>query len=365
MNTLWSIRLTRILRGNDGRHGKNKNKTGANGPDIYYKVPMGTVVYDGKKVVCDITDDTPCLIAKGGRGGRGNVRFKSAKNTAPNLCENGTKGESKNLNLVLKVLADIGFVGKPSAGKSTLLSKVSNAKPKIADYDFTTLTPQLGFVITENNSFVAADLPGLIKGASLGKGLGISFLKHIERCRVIAHVVDFGMEGKDPIKDYIEINKELLNYNLGLDKRRQVVIANKSDLPSFEKNVKIFNKRFPNVIVVSISAMQEKNIFVLKEVLFQELSKAKEITYEIGVEDEVTIELEADVVVKKLTFDEYEISGVAVKRIYEKIPLNTNENFMRFNRLMKDIGVWDELKRQGVKSRDMVRIFDYEFQWEK
>ena len=303
MNTLWNVRLTRILRGNDGRHGKNKNKTGANGYDVYYKVPMGTVVFHGKRVVCDITDETPCLVAQGGNGGRGNVRFKSAKNTAPNLCENGTKGESKNLNLVLKVLADIGFVGKPSAGKSTLLSKVSNAKPKIADYDFTTLTPQLGFVNTRENSFVAADLPGLIAGASLGKGLGISFLKHIERCRVIAHIVDFGMEEKDPIEDYLQINKELLNYNLGLEHRTQVVVANKSDLPMFEENMKRFAKKFPNVKVVPISAMQEKNIPVLKEILFQELTKAKVITYEIGVEDEVTIELEADVVVTKVAYD--------------------------------------------------------------
>ena len=363
MNTLLSAKMARIIRGNPGGNGRNKDQTGANGKDVIFNVPFGTLVYNGKKLICDVIDNKKYLVATGGRGGRGNSRFKSSRNTAPTLCENGTKGESFEFKLELKVLADIGFVGKPSAGKSTTLSKISNAKPKIADYSFTTLTPQLGFVHTDNNSFVVADLPGLIEGASHGRGLGHEFLRHIERCRVIAHIIDFGDANKDPVQDYININKELVDYKLGLGERKQVVVANKLDLIMFNEHLKVFKKEFPNVELVEISAMAEKNISNLKRVLYKALINSKVIEYEYEDEEEVTIELEDDVIVKREILGLYEVTGAAVERIYQKIPLTTSENFMRFNKLMKDIGVWDELRRKGIQNDDTVRIFGYEFEW--
>ena len=363
MNTLLSAKLTRIVRGNEGGNGRNKDQTGANGKDVIFKVPFGTLVYFGKKLICDVIDEEKYLVATGGKGGRGNSRFKSARNTAPTLSENGTKGESFDFSLELKVLADVGFVGKPSAGKSTILAKVSNAKPKIADYSFTTLTPQLGFVHVDENSFVAADLPGLIEGASQGKGLGYEFLRHIERCRVIAHIIDFGSEEKNPIEDYVGINKELKDYKLGLDDRAQVVIANKSDLPLFKEHLEIFKKKFPKVEVVEVSAMTETNIMNAKRALYQAFITSNEIEYKHEEEHEVTIELEDDVIVNREILGLFDVTGAAVERIYQKIPLTTSENFMRFNKLMKDIGVWDELRRQGIENDDTVRIFGYEFEW--
>lgn len=266
-NTLYQIKFMKHVTGNDGENGGRKNCYGAAGEDIVIKVPLGTLVYNGDNLLMDITEEKEYLVAKGGTGGRGNQKFKTAKNTVPRLSENGTPGEEFELKLSLKVLADVGFVGKPSAGKSTILSKVSNAKPKIADYPFTTLTPQLGIVYVDENSFVAADLPGLIEGASQGKGLGIEFLKHIERCKVIAHIIDFGDEEKNPIEDFEIINNELKTYSLRLEERPQVVVANKNDLPMFGEHVAEFKKKYPNVILVEVSALEEKNIMALKRAL--------------------------------------------------------------------------------------------------
>lgn len=298
MNTLMNLKFMKHIRGNDGEDGQRKNMYGAKGEDIFVHVPLGTLIYNGDHLMHDITEEKEYLIAKGGKGGRGNAKFKTSRNTVPNICENGDKGESYDLTLVLKVLADVGFVGKPSAGKSTILSKISNAKPKIADYAFTTLTPQLGLVYAGDKSFVAADLPGLIEGANQGKGLGIEFLKHIERCRIIAHIVDFGDEQKDPIKDFEIINGELKAYKLGLEERKQVVIANKSDLPSFEAHLKAFKKKFPNVEVVEISAMMEKGIEVLKHKLYAAYEISKPIEHKVE-KTEITIKLEDQLIIKK------------------------------------------------------------------
>ena len=362
LNTLFTLKFQKLIKGNPGENGRGKNQFGAKGEDVFIKVPLGTVVKEGNKLIADITEEKPYLIASGGKGGKGNAKFKTARNTAPRLSENGDQGEKRELNITLKVLADIGFVGKPSAGKSTLLSKVSNAKPKIADYSFTTLSPQLGFVYAGENSFVVADLPGLIEGAAQGKGLGHEFLRHIERCRVIAHIVDFGSEEKEPIEDYKIINDELKTYDLELENRQQVVVANKKDMPLFEEHLNKFKKEYPDVEVVEISALEEKGIEQLKYKLYDVLSKTKEIEFS-NVVDEVTIELENDVVIDNPFTGMYDVSGAKVERIYNKIPVNSHENLRRFNVKMRNAGVWDELRKAGIQDGDTITIYGYEFIW--
>ena len=362
LNTLFTLKFQKIIRGNDGENGRGKKQFGAKGPDIFIKVPLGTVVKNGDITIADITEAIPYLIVSGGKGGKGNVKFKTTRNTAPRLSENGDPGEQLELNLTLKVLADVGFVGKPSAGKSTLISKISNAKPKIADYPFTTLTPQLGFVYVGENDFVAADLPGLIKGAAQGKGLGHEFLRHIERCRLIAHVIDFGSEEKDPIADYAIINSELKEYALELDDRSQVVIANKMDMENFSNNVSKFKKKFPNIKVIEVSAIEEKGIDTLKHELYDALSKIKEIEFSETI-DEITIELEDSIVINNPFTGMFDVEGSDVERIYNKIPLNSHDNLRRFNQKMRNIGVWDQLRNNDIKDGDTVTIYGYEFIW--
>lgn len=315
LNTLYKMKLLSHIRGNEGEDGRHKDQFGASGADLYINVPVGTMVFKGDKLFVDITEPRPYLIAKGGRGGRGNAKFKSTKNTVPNLSENGDPGEKFELRLELKVLADVGFVGKPSAGKSTLLSKISNAKAKVGDYPFTTLVPQLGLVYVDSHSFVAADLPGLIAGAASGRGLGIEFLKHIERCRVVAHIIDFGDESKDPISDYNEINLEL-----SLFKKRnlltlpQVIVANKMDMPSFNSNLERFKDAFPNSKVVPISALMEKNLLNLKREIYRTYVAAQPAPVEANVNSEVTITLQDYLKVTRIDAHTFRIEGNEVEK---------------------------------------------------
>ncbi|QBF34612.1 GTPase ObgE [Mycoplasmopsis phocirhinis] len=364
-NTLLSLYGNKKISAEDGVNGGPKNLYGAAGKDKYVYVPIGTVVYRDSKVVADIIEPKEYLVAKGGQGGRGNMKFKSPRNTAPRISENGTKGEKYDAHIVLKIMSDVGVVGKPSAGKSTLLSAISNAKAKIAEYEFTTLVPQLGMVKYYDNSFVVADLPGLIQGASQGKGLGIQFLKHIERCRVIAHIIDFGSEDKDPIKDFEVINEELKNYSLNLEKKDQLVIANKSDLTNFEQNLSKFKQKYPEIKLVAISALASKNLDEVKKELFNliELNKLKPVE-EIKDDTVVEIKLEQEYQVIKQYEGFYEINGPKIKHLYEKIPLISYDNLLRFNNILKKIGVWDELIKKGVQPGDTVRIFEYEFEWD-
>ena len=248
LRTLMDFRYQRHWKAPRGEHGMSKNQHGKNAKDMIVKVPPGTVVMDAetKEVIADLVEHGQrAVIAKGGRGGRGNSRFATPANPAPELAENGEPGQERDVILELKLLADVGLVGFPSVGKSTLLSVVSSAKPKIAEYHFTTIVPNLGMVETEDNrSFVMADLPGLIEGASEGVGLGHQFLRHIERTRVIVHVIDMAaMEGRDPYEDYLTINKELEEYNLRLTERPQIIVANKMDMPEAEENLQKFKER--------------------------------------------------------------------------------------------------------------------------
>ncbi|MDK2819789.1 MAG: GTPase ObgE [Mycoplasmataceae bacterium] len=363
MNTLLALHIMKHVRGEDGESGGPKNMYGARGKDYIVNVPFGTLVFEGEKLLHDIVDDQKYLIVKGGRGGHGNTRFKSSKNSAPKISENGTFGETKHVRLELKVMADIGLVGKPSVGKSTLLGILSNAKPKIADYHFTTLVPQLGLVQHFDKSFVIADLPGLIEGASLGKGLGTRFLKHIERCKVIAFILDFGDLERNPIDEFEILKEELNSYNLKLLDKSFLVVANKMDLPDFEKNYKLFSKKYKDLPIVKISAIKKENIDKLKEEMYQTYLTAKNIVLE-EQKDELFITLEDDFKITKLYEGMFEIEGTTIEEIYNKIPLTTYDNIIRFNKKVKDIGLWKALINEGIEKGDTVRILGYQFTWE-
>ncbi|QSF13759.1 GTPase ObgE [Mycoplasma sp. Mirounga ES2805-ORL] len=363
-NTLLTLYGNKKITAENGVNGGPKNLYGAAGKDVYVKVPIGTVVYKDNKIVADVLDEKEYLVAEGGRGGRGNNKFKTAKNTAPKICENGSKGETYEAKIVLKVLSDVGVVGKPSAGKSSLLSALSNAKAKVAEYEFTTLVPQLGLVKYFDNSFTIADLPGLIKGASLGKGLGFQFLKHIERCRVIAHIIDFGDDTKDPIKDYEIINSELKTYSLKLENKPQLVIANKNDLPSFKENVKKFSSKYPNVKLIEISALKQNNLDLVRKELWGLLEINKLNPIEEDNEEVVEIKLEKQWEILKPYEGFYEIKGPKIEEIYNRIPLVSYDNLLRFNNALKNVGIWDELLEKGILPGDTVRIEGYEFEWD-
>ena len=260
LKTLLDLRYHRIIKGERGAHGMGSTKNGKNAKDIYIKVPEGTTVtdLDTGLIVADLTKhDEEVVVAYGGRGGRGNKAFATAANPAPNISEYGEPGEKRRLKIELKLLADVGLVGLPSVGKSTLISNVSACKAKVAAYHFTTLVPNLGVVkVKDGRTFVMADLPGLIKGASLGEGLGDQFLKHIERTKVIVHIIDMGgFEGRNPYDDYMTIQKELENFNPNILKKPQIILANKMDLPDFEKNLEEFKKKVKDIPIYPISAI--------------------------------------------------------------------------------------------------------------
>lgn len=366
-NTLLSLYGNKLISAEDGVNGGPKNLYGAAGKDTYIKVPLGTIVYKNGQVVADIIEEKAYLVAKGGIGGRGNMKFKSARNTAPRIKENGTKGEKYIAHIVLKVMSDVGIIGKPSAGKSTLLSALSNANAKIADYEFTTLVPQLGLVRYHENSFTIADLPGLIKGASEGRGLGIQFLKHIERCRVVIQIIDFGNELKDPIEDYEVINNELKSFSAKLANKPQLIVANKQDMPLFEENIKKFTKKYPDLEIIKISALQRDNLDELKTKIWNLLEKNKATpAAENNLDDDkiVEIKLEDDYKILNPFAGFFEITGPKIEEIWNKIPLVSYDNLLRFNNVLKKIGVWDDLIKMDIQPGDTVRILDYEFEWD-
>ncbi|MGZ9755616.1 GTPase ObgE [Mycoplasma sp. 5912] len=364
-NTLLSFYKNKHITAEDGVKGGPKNLYGANAKDTYVKVPIGTLVYNGTKLIADVIKaDQAYLVAKGGKGGRGNNKFKTAKNTAPRIAENGMPGEKYQAHIVLKILSDVGVVGKPSAGKSTFLNSISNAHAKVAEYEFTTLVPQLGMVQFHQNSFTVADLPGLIQGAALGKGLGIQFLKHIERCKVIAHIIDFGSEDKNPILDYETINNELKSYNLKLESKPQLVIANKSDLDAFNSHLKAFKNKYPDVKVISISAIFHHNLEAVKAALWELISTTQFQTITEENDSVKVITYEPDFIVKNPYKGYFDVNGKKVEELYYKIPINTYDNLVRFNNILKKIGVWDELIRRNIQKGDIVAIYGFEFEWD-
>jgi GTPase len=376
LRTLMDFRYQRHFKAPRGEHGMSKNQHGRNAKDMIVKVPPGTIVADAntKEVIADLTEHgQQAVIARGGRGGRGNSRFASPSNPAPELSENGEPGQERDVTLELKVLADVGLVGFPSVGKSTLLSVVSAAKPKIADYHFTTIAPNLGMVETEDNrSFVMADLPGLIEGAHSGIGLGHQFLRHIERTRVIVHVIDMAaIEGRDPYEDYVTINNELQEYNMRLLERPQIIVANKMDMPDAEENLKVFKEKLEeDYPIFPVSALTRSG---LRELLFAIADKL-ENTPEFPLEE---VEEEAGIhrVVYKHEVDErqfyitrdpdgsFVLSGEGIEKLFKMTDFSRDESVRRFSRQMRGMGIDEALRQRGAKDGDTVKLMEYEFEF--
>ena len=375
LRTLMDFRYNRHFKAPRGENGMSKGMHGKNAKDLIVKVPPGTVVINEEtgNVIADLVEHGQrAIIAKGGRGGRGNMRFATPANPAPELSEKGEPGQELNVILELKVLADVGLVGFPSVGKSTLLSVVSAAKPKIGAYHFTTIVPNLGVVETEDGrSFVMADLPGLIEGAHQGVGLGMQFLRHIERTRVIVHVIDMsGMEGRNPFEDYVTINEELKQYNLRLTERPQIVVANKMDMPGAEENLVEFKKKIGDDIkVFPISAISRKGL----KPLLHEIADLLEVTPHFELHD-IVEESDATVLYKheakeqefEITRDDdgaYVLSGYTIERLFKMTDFSRDESIRRFARQLRHLGVDDALRERGAKDGDTVRILDYEFEF--
>ena len=371
LRTLLDLRYNKLIKAPKGANGSGKNKNGKSASDIVIKVPLGTTIkdLDTGLIIADLTKkDDSVVVAKGGRGGRGNTAFATATNPAPNFSEKGEPGEEKNLKIELRLLADVGFVGMPSVGKSTILSKISKSKPKIAAYHFTTINPNLGVVKTiDGRTFVAADLPGLIKGASLGEGLGDKFLKHVERTRIIAHVLDMAStEGRDPIEDYEIINKELKDFDEKLIKKPQIIIANKMDIESAKENLARFKKKY-NVPIYEVSAITSAGLDKVLVAIADELDKIKQeplfsndsfeshVLYKFKKEKPFTITRDNDI---------YVVKGKEVEKLF-KMTKFTDEGAIRFARKLRSMGIDEELLKMGAKYGDKVQIMDLIFEFKE
>ena len=372
MSTLLDLRYSKVVKGDDGEKGKIKGMMGACADDTLIRVPVGTTVYDAdtNKVIGDITKHGEKVIAAhGGRGGRGNLAFQSNRLKCPDFCEKGEPGEHRYIRCELRVLADCGLVGFPSVGKSTIISAVSNARPKIAAYHFTTLQPNLGMVkLDDGRDFVMADLPGIIEGAHNGAGLGLEFLRHIERCRVIVHVIDMaGTEGRDPYDDYIKINEELKSYKMNLIKRPQIVVANKMDMPEAEENLKVFKEKTGLTDVIAISAYTQQNLDELKFKIADTLETAE--TFSIFEEDEFEVreytytEDEEPFIIELQDDGVFNVTGAKLKRAFDMTDFDSETARFRFARQLREYGLDDALRKRGVKNGDTVRIFDFEFEF--
>ena len=373
LHTLLDLRYQKQIKGSKGENGKGKNQHGKNSPDVIVKVPLGTVVTDMDTglIVCDLKKkDDSFIVAKGGRGGRGNTAFKTQTNTAPDFSENGEPGEERTLKVEVKMLADVGLVGLPSVGKSTIISSISRSKPKIAAYHFTTLSPNLGVTKTDDNySYVVADLPGLIEGASRGEGLGDKFLRHIERTKVIAHVIDMAsVEGRDPYEDYVLINNELNEFNPKLLKKPMIIIANKMDLEESKENLKKFKEKVKDKEIFEVSGATGeglRNVVNYLGKLLQELPEEElfdddkiesHVLYKFKKEEKYTIEKEDDVWV---------IRGDEIEKLFKMTKFSSDEAVYRFDKKLTRMGIDKKLESLGAKEGDQVRILDFYFDYRK
>ena len=373
LHTLLDLRYQKTIKGSNGEAGRGKNQHGKGASPLIVKVPLGTVVtdLDTGLVLADLSHkDQEEVIAKGGRGGRGNTAFKTQTNTAPDYSEKGEEGEVKNLKVEVKMLADVGLVGLPSVGKSTIISCVSRSRPKIAAYHFTTLNPNLGVVkASDGRSFVMADLPGLIEGASHGEGLGDKFLRHIERTRVIAHVIDMsGSEGRDPYADFVLINKELEAFNEKLIKKPMIIIANKMDLPGAKENLEDFKKKVDlEIFEVSAATNTGLNMVVDKladildtipsNPLYDESQIESHVLYKFKKEEPFTITKEEEGL--------WAVSGKEVERIFKMTKFSSDEAVYRFAKKLRKMGIDDKLIEMGAKEGDQVRILDFYFDFKE
>ena len=375
LTTLIDFKYMHKIIGNDGENGQTEKCYGRGGEDIYVDVPVGTIVKEKEtgRVLADFTKPGETIvIAKGGKGGKGNAKFANSRNQTPKIAENGDEGEEFNIVIELKLLADVGLVGFPSVGKSTLLSVLTNAKPEIADYHFTTLKPNLGVVsLIEGYDFVIADLPGLIKGAHLGKGLGLDFLKHIERCRVILHVIDMSAnDGRDPYEDYLAIKEELKEYGMRLLERPMIIVANKMDVDGSELYLEDFKNRLEDdVEIFPISSLTREGLVPLIKRTYELVKTTPEfpLVDESEVEEVVTFGLKEENDSNEFTIRRekgvFVIEGENIERIYKKINLSTDEGVMKLASILNKMGVELALKKNGAKDGDTVRIVDFEFEY--
>lgn len=375
LRTLMDFRYNRHFKAPRGEHGMSKNQHGKNAKDMVVKVPPGTVVTDAETnvVIADLTEHGQrAVIAKGGRGGRGNSRFATPANPAPELSEHGEPGFEREVVLELKLLADVGLVGFPSVGKSTLLSVVSSAKPKIAEYHFTTIVPNLGMIETDDGrSFVMADLPGLIEGAHSGVGLGHQFLRHIERTRVIIHVIDMAaVEGRDPYNDYVTINRELEEYNLRLTERPQIIVANKMDMPDAEENLAEFKKRLTDDHqIFPISALTKKGLRELLFAVADMLEDAPEFPLQAEEDEEAHHVLykhegeQKEFEITRAPDASFILSGDAIEKLFKMTDFSRDESVRRFARQLRGMGVDEALREKGAKDGDIVKLLEFEFEF--
>ena len=369
LKTLIDLRYQKIIKGDKGVNGKGSNRNGANAEDVIIKVPAGTTVIDmdTNLVIADLTKDgEEVVVAHGGRGGRGNRAFATHDDNAPKLSEYGEPGEERYVKCELKVLADVGLVGLPSVGKSTFLAAISASKPKIAAYHFTTLNPNLGVVkLKDHRSFIIADLPGLIEGASEGAGLGHKFLKHASRTRIIAHIIDMGgFEGRNPIEDYKIIRNELVKYSEKLANKKEIIIANKCDLPEFKNNLELFKKEYPDLEIYEISALNNIGIdealtkiadmldTISEEDIYSDSEYESHIIYKFKNEKPYTITNDNGVWV---------IKGEEIEKLFKMTKFTEDEAVVRFARKLKGMGVEEALEEAGAKRGDDVQILDYIF----
>lgn len=375
MNTLLNFRYNKRIEAKNGENGAKKNCTGRSAEDVVIDVPKGTVVRDlsNGKVIADLDKDDSCyVIAKGGKGGKGNQHFANSVRQAPRFAEQGEPGEEKELELELKLIADVGLVGFPNVGKSTIISVVSSAKPKIANYHFTTLEPSLGVVKARDGStFVMADIPGIIEGASEGTGLGIKFLRHVERNRILLHVIDVsGSEDRDPIDDYFAINVELRKFSEKLSAKKQIVVANKIDVMQDDTNLSKLKEicAKDGREVIGVSAATDLNMDELVELVSKTLKELPEeenshedeevytITLDKEKEDDYTIEV---------IEQEYVVVGPAMDRLMRRVNVEDFESLQYMQRSLKQMGVMDDLRKRGIATGDTVDIKGYKFNWEE
>lgn len=373
LRTLIDLRYKKLFKGNSGENGEGKNQSGKNAVDTIIKVPQGTVIKDKDTgvIVADLTKKNDrVVVCLGGRGGRGNVTLATKSNPCPSYAERGEPGEVREVIVELKMLADVGLVGLPSVGKSTILSMISNANPKIASYHFTTLSPNIGVVKTKDGfSFTVADLPGLIEGASEGVGLGHKFLKHIERTKIIAHVIDMsGCEGRNPIEDYKVIREELSKFSNKLIMKEEIIIANKMDIDGAKDNLKEFKSYIKDKKIYEISAISNNGLDkVINELSTLVKNTKEQVLYEDDVQESHVLykfkyEKPYSIVRENNT---YIIKGDIVEKMFRMTNFNTDEAIERFSKKLRKLGVDDELEKMGIKEGDVIRILDYEFLYTK
>ena len=371
-NTLIDFRYNKKFKAENGKNGEGAHKYGKSGENLYIKVPIGTIIRDAKtnRVLADLSrEGQKELILAGGRGGKGNSHFATSTRQAPRFAQDGEKGEEKELILELKLLADVGLIGFPNVGKSTFLSMTTSATPKIADYHFTTLEPNLGVVKTEyGDSFVIADIPGIIEGASEGTGLGLQFLRHIERTRLLLHVIDVsGSEGRNPVQDFITINEELKKYSEKLSQRKQIIVANKVDILQDESLYKELEKtaKEHNMEIYKISAATGDGIpELLKHVSDVLKTLPKENLLETENEKVYTLDNKDDGYTIEKEDGKFVIKGEAVERIMRRVNIEDNESLYYFQKSLDNLGVNEKLKKMGIQEGDIVKIDDYELEWE-